>query len=276
MNKTVLDYTEEELRALSIQELEALCKEAEYMESRWNTSQLVSKTLINSLYGAMANKYFLLFNEDMAAAITGNGRYFIQKLANYIEETLQKLLPQEKPYIVYGDTDSVLGSTLVRTDDGEIKIEDLYDMLDGYIEERGEDNFIKHIQTPIKAASVSQQMQLEYNKINYVMKHKVKKRMYKIMCGGDEVTITEDHSMMVVRGGALTSIKPRELQKGDKLVKIIEANKNWLNTDEGKAVKKKRSEELSKRMKGKPKSEEQKRKMSEAAKARWATRKLTH
>ena len=273
--KPVLDYTEEELMSLPTDELTVLLKEAESGESKFNTAQLVSKTLINSLYGALANRYFLLFNEDMAAAITGNGRYFIQKLANYIEETLQKLLPQEKPYIVYGDTDSVLGSTLVRTDDGEIKIEDLYDMLDGYIEERGEDNFIKHIQTPIKAASVSQQMQLEYNKINYVMKHKVKKRMYKIRCEGDEVTITEDHSMMVVRGGALTSIKPRELQKGDKLVKIIEANKNWLNTDEGKAVKKKQSEELSKRMKGKPKPEEQKRKMSEAAKARWATRKLT-
>ena len=63
--------------------------------------------MINSLYGAMANKWFPLFNESMAAAITGNGRFFIQKLAKYIEETLQKLLPQEKPYIIYGDTDSV-------------------------------------------------------------------------------------------------------------------------------------------------------------------------
>lgn len=42
----------------------------------------------------------------MAAAITGNGRYFIQKLSNYIEEKLQSLLKSSKPYIIYGDTDS--------------------------------------------------------------------------------------------------------------------------------------------------------------------------
>jgi len=54
--------------------------------------------------------------------------------------------------------------------------------------------------------------------------------------------------------------------------KIIAGNKAWLETEDGKAAKKKQGEELSKRMKGKPKSEEQKRKMSEAAKAIWAKR----
>lgn len=105
--KEVLEYTEDELKLLSKQDLEILLKEAENKENLWNTRQLVEKTMINSLYGAMANKWFPLFNEDMAAAITGNGRYFIQKLAIFIEETLQNLLPQEKPYIVYGDTDSI-------------------------------------------------------------------------------------------------------------------------------------------------------------------------
>jgi len=42
----------------------------------------------------------------MARAITGNGRYYIQLMANYIEKGLQELLPSSKPYIVYGDTDS--------------------------------------------------------------------------------------------------------------------------------------------------------------------------
>ena len=51
--------------------------------------------------------------------------------------------------------------------------------------------------------------------------------------------------------------------------KIIAANKEWLKTPEGKAAMKKRGEECSKRMKGKPKSEEQKKKMSESAKERF-------
>lgn len=42
----------------------------------------------------------------MAAAITGNGRYFIQKLSNYIEEKLQSILPSQKEYIIYNDTDA--------------------------------------------------------------------------------------------------------------------------------------------------------------------------
>lgn len=219
--KDPLEYSEDELHQLSDEELNRLLDDSNNKESLYNTKQLVEKTLINSLYGALANKWFPLFNEEMAAAITGNGRFFIQKLANYIEESLQKMLPQEKPYIVYGDTDSCIGSTKVTTDRGQVKIEDLYVVLSGDVEARGEDNFIKHVKEPIKAASVNQNKQLEYNQINYVMKHKVKKRMFKIKCGNDEVTITEDHSMIVVRNGALIEIKPVDVKKTDKLIKIV-------------------------------------------------------
>lgn len=104
--KEVLEYTEEELRALSKDELKLLLKRAKDGESLFNTRQLVEKTLINALYGALANKYFPLFNEQMAAAITGNGRYFIRKLSNNIEAKLQELLPQDNPYVLYNDTDS--------------------------------------------------------------------------------------------------------------------------------------------------------------------------
>ena len=102
-----LDYTEDELRSLSAGELKLLEAEAASLESLYNTRQMVEKTLINSLYGALANKWFPLFNEAMAQAITGNGRYFIQMLANNIEKTLQGMMKADKPYIVYGDTDSV-------------------------------------------------------------------------------------------------------------------------------------------------------------------------
>lgn len=105
--KDPLEYTEEELSALSKEELIVLMNEAETLESRFHTRQLAEKTLINALYGAIASKYFPLFNEDLASAITGNGRYFIRKLANNIECTLQKMLHQEKPYTIYSDTDSV-------------------------------------------------------------------------------------------------------------------------------------------------------------------------
>lgn len=218
--KDPLDYTEEELNSLSVEELKLLSNTSKNLSSLWHTNQLAQKVLINSLYGALANRHFPLFNEHMAAAITGNGRYFIQKLANYIEETLQKMHKSDKPYIVYGDTDSCVGSTVISTENGDITIENLYSSLDGLIEVRGEDNFIKHLKTPIKAASVNSNKDLEFKNITYVMKHKVKKRMYKIKCRNDEVIITEDHSMVVIRDDMLIEIKPKDVLKTDKLIKI--------------------------------------------------------
>jgi DNA polymerase elongation subunit (family B) len=218
--KKVLEYSKEELEQLSTEELEMLLMEANKNESLFNTRQLVEKLSINSLYGAFSNVYFPLFNQDIARAITGNGRYFIQKLANYIENKLQELHPSQKEYITYGDTDSVLGSTIIKTSAGVIKIEDLYNNLNGNVEVRNSDNFIKHITGDIKAASVSPDIKLEYNNIKYVMKHKVKKKMYKIKCGGDEVIITEDHSMMIIRDEMLIEIKPKDVLKSDKIVKI--------------------------------------------------------
>ncbi len=70
-------------------------------------TQMTLKILINSLYGALASRHFLLANPDMAAAITSSGRFFIQLLANNIECKLQELLPSERPYVLSGDTDSV-------------------------------------------------------------------------------------------------------------------------------------------------------------------------
>lgn len=198
-----------------------LIGQAESFESQYDVAQMTKKILMNSLYGALGNRYFPLFNEQLAQAITGNGRYFIQMAARFIEEGLQALHKWDRPYLVYGDTDSVLGDTLVKTENGEIAIEKLYELLNGEIETRGVDNFIKHINEHIKAASVSKDMTLEFNNINYVMKHKVKKRMFKITCDNDEVVVTEDHSVMIVRDDKLISCKPYEILKTDKIVKII-------------------------------------------------------
>jgi len=105
--KDPLDYSETELRGLSIQELTVLMATAAKLEQQRKTEQGALKVSINSLYGALGNKYFPLFNEEMARAITANGRYFIRKLANYIEAGLQSLNPCDKDYLIYGDTDSV-------------------------------------------------------------------------------------------------------------------------------------------------------------------------
>ena len=81
--------------------------ELDHQEQLLFTGQLTDKLSINSLYGALGQKYFPLFNEDIAAAITGNGRYFIKILAKNIENKLQNMIPSKSKYLVAGDTDSV-------------------------------------------------------------------------------------------------------------------------------------------------------------------------
>ena len=48
MIKELLDYTDEELRNFSIEELEKMARDCEEKENQYNTTQLVEKLLINS------------------------------------------------------------------------------------------------------------------------------------------------------------------------------------------------------------------------------------
>lgn len=219
-DKTVLDYTDEELASLSNEELLKLKEEAIFGADNAHTGQLSKKYLINALYGANANKFFPLYNPEIAASITANGRYFIKKTANYVEAALQKVLPSNKPYCIYGDTDSCVGSTIIKTSEGEIKIADLYELLNGDIETRRNNSYVKHVTDDISALSCNEKFETEYKRIKYVMKHSVKKRMYKISVNGKSVVITEDHSVMIKRNNKLVSVKPKEILETDELITI--------------------------------------------------------
>lgn len=149
----VLDYTEDELRNLSIPELEVLLKESQAGEQQNTTKQLGLKLIINSLYGAFANKWFPLFNEKVAGAITGNGRFFIRTLGRNIENQLQKMHKLETDtYMIYSDTDSVY-----------YHIEPFVNMFieknpDSSINERTDfaDNFEKKVIAPIIRATIEE------------------------------------------------------------------------------------------------------------------------
>ncbi len=52
------------------------------------------------------------------------------------------------------------------------------------------------------------------------MKHKVKKRFFKIKTNNNAVVVTEDHSIIVLRDGKMISIKPNEVKNNDRLFKI--------------------------------------------------------
>ena len=213
----VLNCSREDLEKLSDSELEKLLKYTQDKGNEYYILQIALKTLINSLYGALGNKAFILINEKIAQAITGNGRYFIKSFGRRIEKYLQSLKKWNKPYYIYSDTDSCVGDTLISTSVGRIKIEDLFER-SGEIVKNENGSFVKRLDEKILAKSMNSDFEIQDKKIIYVMKHKVNKRMFKISVNDKSVIITEDHSIMINRNDNLISVKPTEILETDELI----------------------------------------------------------
>lgn len=76
-----------------------------------------TKILLNSLYGATANRYFQYYDNRIAEAITLSGQSLITYTATRINQWMSDTLKHESDYIVASDTDSVMVdcSAMVRT-----------------------------------------------------------------------------------------------------------------------------------------------------------------
>jgi DNA polymerase elongation subunit (family B) len=76
--------------------------------SHYNTLQHSLKIRLNSLYGALANKYFRWFDVDLAEAITLSGQMTIKWAAHQVNDHMNHVLgTQDVDYIVAIDTDSI-------------------------------------------------------------------------------------------------------------------------------------------------------------------------
>ena len=81
-------------------------------ESILNNQQYALKILMNSIYGAFANNYFVLSDRDIARSITITGQHVIKHANEIIEDFfinkgITKEAISEKPPTIYNDTDSV-------------------------------------------------------------------------------------------------------------------------------------------------------------------------
>jgi hypothetical protein len=65
-----------------IEELQAQIAEKKALVDEYNAMQMALKLIINSEYGATANKYYVMYNPNVANAITAMGREIIQFMAN--------------------------------------------------------------------------------------------------------------------------------------------------------------------------------------------------
>lgn len=188
---------------------------------RLDMVQYSYKIQINSAYGALGAAFFPAGDTDVAASITATGKATVKKSYEIAKQFAveQGVNPEKATSIVVGgDTDSVVGDTIINVNGKPITIADYYNSITpNYIKcDDINKNYIKCVDNGDVALAYDNGV--VQNKIKHVMKHTIKKRMYKIKCNGKEVIMTEDHSIIVNRNGKNISISPKDILKTDKLI----------------------------------------------------------
>lgn len=191
-----------------------------YAESFWDKRQLVKKILLNSLYGGLLNEGSRFFDARLGQSTTLTGRTIARHMSAQTNYLLSGVYDHTGECIIYGDTDSVVGSTLVSTDTGKVSIEDLFNQC-SIKWNKGEKEYAcddrrKTLSFDPRTDSVMMKP------FNYVYRHKTKKVLWRITDEhGTIIDITEDHSVMVERNGVLIEAKPSEIKPDDILIKVI-------------------------------------------------------
>ena len=75
--------------------------------AHYENQQTAIKILLNSLYGALGNKYFRYFTMEIAEGITITGQAIIKWAEKHVNGFLNKTLKTNKDYVIAIDTDSV-------------------------------------------------------------------------------------------------------------------------------------------------------------------------
>jgi len=184
-------------------------------EEYWDKRQLVKKINLNSLYGAILNPGCRFFDKRIGQSTTLTGRAIAKHMDAYVNECITGKYDHVGDSVIYGD--SVTGDTLIRTDDGVISIEELFNQcLDHSAigsKEYGTQSFAKVI--GFNASEDHPVM----SEISYVMRHKTRKKIYRItLNNGKELKVTEDHSVMIDRDGFLLEVKPTDILTTDLIV----------------------------------------------------------
>jgi DNA polymerase elongation subunit (family B) len=89
-------------------EMQAKKREATTPEDKafWDKRQLVKKIGLNSLYGAILNKYCRFFDKRIGQSTTLTGRAIAKHMDAYVNECLTGVYDHIGECIIYGDTDS--------------------------------------------------------------------------------------------------------------------------------------------------------------------------
>lgn len=169
----------------------------------WDKYQLALKISANSSYGGLGAKTSKLYLMEGAACITARGRQLIEETARYTTDKWDCEL-------VYGD--SVTGDTpvFVKKKDGEFDVVMISDCGERWkVDPNGKE--YSCVRQDIESVWTED----GWTHIENVMRHKTKKKIFRVLTHVGCVDVTEDHSLLTLNG---EKIKPAEVKQGTELL----------------------------------------------------------
>lgn len=189
--------------------------------------QLTKKIQLNSSFGALLSPHFRLGRKEMGASVTACGR----KITTHMLENIGELITGKKTNIIkstaiakdgsvsniyhsdndvllLSDTDSVAGDSVIMTNFGEITIAELFDI---GVKRISREDGKEFSMVPELTSYTGDGQNVFVKPVLAIYRHKVTKAQWKITVGGKHVKVTDDHSIMVMRGGVLTEMKPSNI-----------------------------------------------------------------
>ena len=188
-----------------------------YLEKKRNAKNRIERTvykiLLNASYGSMGSVYTRIFNIDKAAAVTALSREIILYVAGEMEQAGWR--------VIYGDSVGRDSTIPVKLNGKwhDVPIWYLYNLFTHRKTNRVDKEELAVGADNIYTLSVSNGGVVSANKIVRIIKHKSRKKMYRVTTRrGRSLIVTEDHSIIKRDRDTLYTIPTKDLYIGDAIV----------------------------------------------------------
>ena len=217
-------------------------KKLEQLSKNYKNEEQGVKLTLNSIYGAVGNQYFALFNLEVAEAVTMQGKdlwKYAEKIINnyfqkywHLDQEIHEIIgcknvkPVTTDMVIYGDTDSVFSHTLLdiyTNKYNSIMIGELFeDLMRTYKIQRDISGNEIIMNPDFKVLNYKEN--LIYSPVKKLIRHRVRKSKWKLTTeSGKEVIVTNDHSLTIIRDGKKITVKPSEVNiQTDSVIEIID------------------------------------------------------
>ena len=159
------------------------------------------------------------YDQRIGQSTTLTGRSINRHQASKINELLTGEYKEYGASQIYCDTDSETADTLHVTNRGVLTIERLFETCTEFWAD-GDKEYASDPELMVMTYdNVAGEPYLGH--INYIYRHRVSKDLYEITDrAGNVITVTEDHSVMVLRDGNLVEAKPADITDTDLVITL--------------------------------------------------------